>query len=177
MALTWGELASLTAASIATFSLVLNLLDRNKNRVIEVRKEIEEIERRTTQYYEKLESKFDQLIADVHVIKAQVAVFWRGVAFNSALSLHSPHTPNFDLLIELFVSGNMSEKNTEDFKTGLISIASDPSEPKFRCYIAQELLLILFIDEEYKIPLEPVGEESQHLSKLSNIWRAHMKRS
>lgn len=85
----------------------------------------------------------NEVRAELQVLKKQVEVFWRGVSFSSAQALHSPHTPELDMLLEKFQRDEIqSEKDLEKLKMMLREVAETDTSPMRRKYALDILTLI-----------------------------------
>lgn len=88
--------------------------------------------------------------ADLLVLKKQVEIFWKGVSFSSAQALHSPHSPELDILIEKFQRGQIDDEELGEFKAMLRHIETDDTETAFRRKAASEVLILIKIQYEVK---------------------------
>lgn len=169
--MTLGEIAAFSSLTIAITTLGLNFFDRSKMRFKELREYIEKEIRKLEEIIDEIASKSGKLTSDVDVLKSQVAVFWRGVAFNGAMALHSPHTPDFDRLIELFVHDRLDPAEHERFKEMLHETARNINESNFRRFVAQDVLLAMYVLSNFDSSSWAdvyVYEQSLRLSILRN---------
>lgn len=93
--------------------------------------------------FENLPHDMAEISADLQVLKKQVEVFWKGVSFNTAQALHSPHTKELDLLLEKFQRDEIqSEKDLFKLKEMLKDVADNDPEPMRRKFALDILTLI-----------------------------------
>lgn len=81
------------------------------------------------------------------VMASQIAVFWKGVGYNAAAALHSPHTPEFDVLIEKFQRDALTLPELREFQDKLYTLLTNPQESRFRKKAAGEVLFVLQMQE------------------------------
>lgn len=74
----------------------------------------------------------------------------------AAMSLHSPHTPEFDALLEAFWHGTLGKDKVPVLVEKLKQATKDPSFDKSHQQFARHALSILAL--EYKIPIEKLKE-------------------
>lgn len=176
MPLTWGEMTSFASLGIAGTLLVLNFLDRKRAQIRSLRDELKEVRQVFEAEVDKLVQKLNSTHADTEVLKAQVSVFWRGVAFNGSMALHSPHTPAFDELAEKFTADMLQPNEFAIYRDMLISIARDHSEDKLRRYIAQEVIIAIYVQTSHSIFLAMREEEVAFLQDLVDLWYTSYRR-
>jgi len=93
--------------------------------------------------FESLPRDVAEISADLQVLKKQVEVFWKGVSFNTAQALHSPHTKELDVLLEKFQRDEIqSEKDLSKLKAMLQEVADSDDDPQRRKYALDILTLI-----------------------------------
>ena|ERR1043165_3717300 len=92
--------------------------------------------------------EIESIRRDVALLKLQVDVFWKGVSFNSAQTLHSPHTPELDRLIEKFQRDEITDSELYEFKRRLREVQSDASETPLRRKAAGEVLTLIKVRYE-----------------------------
>jgi len=147
--MTIPEIVGMSGLGLALVTLVLNLFDRNKSRIKALREEWEATDDKLSEEIDGIETLLHSMQADLQVVKSQISVFWRGVAFNSAALLHSPHTPEFDRLIEMFLQDLLTAAELVIFKEQLHGVALNVAETVFRRYLANEVLLALYMQERF----------------------------
>lgn len=67
----------------------------------------------------------------IGVLETKIDVFWKNVAYDAAKILHSPHTPELDVLLEGFQDGTL----TRDQLTKLISMLHKVRDSKDRAVL------------------------------------------
>jgi len=168
--MTWGETFSLISVTIAVALFAFNMWDRKKTSVAVLRNEwksaIQELDEKVEKYVERYTAAHEQLA----VIQAQVSVFWKGVAYNGALALHSPHSPEFDALIERFVRGELTEAEMLQFRAKLFAIARDTYEERFRRYVAQEVLLSIYVQSSHSVMWSLDPDDLRAVNELIEHW-------
>lgn len=82
---------------------------------------------------------------DIGIMKTQIAVFWRDVAYTTAIALHSPHAPTLDVLLEAFQEEGLSSGGREQLVTMLKAIVNDASEVAWRQKMAKDLLALMLL--------------------------------
>lgn len=89
--------------------------------------------------------KVEDALRRLTVLETKIDVFWKSVSFSSAQALHSPHTPQFDRLIELFQQERLDDQQLVEFKRMLREVVDDPNETSFRKKSALEVLALIHI--------------------------------
>ena len=149
--MTLSEFLPYGGFAIAITALLINLFDRSKKRQDELRKEWKDADNEISKLLADISEEFDSMHSEIEVMKKQMEVFWKGVAYNSASLLHSPHTPELDILIERFTSGIINSDEMNRFREHLLHIASSKEEGSVRNYLARQVLLVLSVVPELQV--------------------------
>jgi hypothetical protein len=149
--MSWSEILAISSFAVAAIALLLKFSDRSKKHQEQIREEWREADSEISKLLSEMSDEFTEMHAEIEVMKKQLEVFWRGVAYNSASLLHSPHTPELDVLIEKFTTGVISPEELLKFREHLLFIASSTLEGNVRNYLARQVLLVLSIAPEIQM--------------------------
>ena len=142
---TFGEVISFSALVLSLGTFWVMMLSRKQTQWKEARAEWQAKYQSLMQQHEVTTNWLTHIDKDVGVLKTQVEIFWKGVAYSSSQVLHSPHTPELDALIEKYQQDRISPEELIDFKVKLRAILADATETKVAQKAARETLLTIYL--------------------------------
>ena len=89
---------------------------------------VSDINQRVAPVLEVTTNKLEAISNRVGVLETKIDVFWKNVAYDAARILHSPHTPEFDALLDGFREGRLNTDDTVRFVEELAKIAGDRNQ-------------------------------------------------
>lgn len=102
-------------------------------------------------FVSKANAKRDQ---DIALLQRQGDLFWKMVEQHMTTVLHSPHTPDLDLLLEKYQAGiKLSEDEAKELAYKLEQLINDPNEQQGNR--AGAVFLLAALDFRYNLGLTP----------------------
>lgn len=127
-------------------------------------------ERRVKELTDDLKDVSKRLI----ILEAQSAIFFKGLSVSTAQALHSPHTPELDLLLEAFQQDRLKdEKAVRRLKQLLNEILKNDKESAFRKKLAHDVLTLVQVRYEIggELLLSMEGHDKQFSDDIHNLSR------
>ena len=108
------------------------------------------------------------------ILEAQSAIFFKGLSVSTAQALHSPHTPELDVLLEAFQHDTLKdEKEIRRLKQLLNELLNNEKESVLRKKLANDVLTLVKV--RYEIGgelLQSLEQRDQRLSaEIQNLSR------
>ncbi len=92
---------------------------------------------------DKTADRLDTVISRTGVLETKIDVFWKNVAFDAARILHSPHTPELDVLLEKLGRDELIPVETARLIEMLAEVSDDRSAPSGNRIAAVIILRII----------------------------------
>lgn len=165
---TFGEVIATGALALSFLTFLVLVIDKKRARWKEVQDAWSEKIHKLQIIQEAEVSRLSVVSQNVLVLQKQVEIFWKGVAYSSSQSLHSPHTPELDRLIEKFQREDMSDYDVEQFRHMLHVILKSPDEPRGAKKAARETLLALYL--EYELSHYVISQEEFSYRQIQHIF-------
>ena len=164
---TFAEVIGTGALLVALMTFVMLRLDKRRDRWREAQEEMDQKFTALRHNHDVLVQRFSPMEQDIKVLKTQVEIFWKGVAYSSSQALHSPHTPELDRLIEKFQQETITAEELAEFKNRLRILVNDPAESVGKKKAARETLLAIHV--QYDL-LQTMGGLTTTYYEIRNIF-------
>lgn len=90
---------------------------------------------------------------DIALLKKQGDLFWKMVEQHMTTVLHSPHTPDLDVLLEKYQEGiSLTKEDVTELSRLLLKLINDPGEGQGNRTAA--VFLLAALDVRYKVKTE-----------------------
>lgn len=144
-----GQLIALTALGLSVMNSIIQHFERRKhtwNKWVEERN----LQLNSIMLAAGLtNTNLDDARRAIAVLEEKMGIFWKGVAYNAAMTLHSDHTPKFDKLLESFRDESLLAAQVPELKQELFKVLKNPATSKYACQVACEALLVLYVQYEF----------------------------
>lgn len=142
------DMMALIALSVSLMNTVLLLVERRRTWWHTWLEDWDNKAASTTHNYQVATSRIQAAEKDIAVLQEKMLIFWKGVAYNAAMTLHSPHTPEFDILLEKFRDDALNDEDVPILKSKLQEILADKASSRLRRKTAREALLVIYMQYE-----------------------------
>ena len=144
-----SQLTAFCALGLSMLNMLIQHFERKKQRW---RQWVEERDTKFTAMQimaNTMNLTLDDARRAIAVLEEKMGIFWKGVAYNAAMTLHSDHTPEFDTLLECFRDESLLQAQVPDLKLELFKVLKDPHSSNYACQVACEALLVLYVQYEF----------------------------